>query len=695
MYRPRLFAARPLLGLLLVIIVGAGVWSSAESASAQGGPPTKPAVHTITGLHQGLRVYWYESSGDGGSATTGYEVHYRAKGAKAWTDARHTGTSQPAVITGLSFNTTYEVRVRALNANGAGPWSTVESRRTARNDGRPDQPWPPRLTPGAGQVEVSWSAPDYTGGRAITGYHVRYTTDAAATWQSWAPRGNRLITGTTTTISGLGGGVTVGVVVAAVNARGQGGYSSPIADATPASAASPPPAPSLRLTPLGGALRVSWSAVSAQPQVSAYELQYQSIAWKESNWPVGWTASGASLGADAILYLHEELSPDRRYRYRLRASNDAGAGEWSAVVPQAGLQPRPGRPTLRAHTAASGSVKLSWIKGPASATPWAYRWLREDGVWGHWTRIAGSNAETTEHVVSGLTEDVRYQFLLRAYNASGAGSASDPVSAVAGLTPTVPSQRETLFYDDLDSAGSATEDGSYAFLSDADDLTSGATSFAQIGNALALLLNTTGYAARDYTDTLANVQVGDKLTWLPYGECWYHFRVTAILSQPPLPTRQLFRIQPVAQEQCGFTTAQEGATSYLGVARANVASFEWGSAPNEPVVGSDGIRILPEQYPVEGGHTYRLTGWDRPTRVVIDLPAGIRLQSLGGTWDHYGGLFVTYRDLASGAWFWLYPHSGKHAGFYVPIPEGATEPPRDVVDRFEELVDSIRVQASP
>ena len=223
-----------LLGLVLLMGLAAAVWSSADDVSAQGGLPTRPAVHTITALHQGLRAYWYESSEDGGSVITGYDVEYRSVGTEQWTDAGHTGTSQPSVITGLRFNTSYEVRVRARNANGAGPWSSVESRRTSRDDGKPDRPWPPTLEPGDERIEVSWTAPAYTGGRPITGYHVRYTTDNAATWRTWAPGGNRRITGTTTTITGLVNGVTVGVAVGAVNARGQGLYSLPFSEAAPA-----------------------------------------------------------------------------------------------------------------------------------------------------------------------------------------------------------------------------------------------------------------------------------------------------------------------------------------------------------------------------------------------------------------------------------------------------------------------------
>jgi hypothetical protein len=673
-----------LLGLVLLLGLAAGVWLSAVSIGAEDGLPTRASVHTITALHQGLRVYWYEPGEDGGSAITGYEVEYRSLGAEQWTDAGHTGTSQPAVIAELRFDTAYEVRVRARNANGAGPWSTVESRRTSRDDGKPDPPWPPTLEPGDGRLKVSWTAPAYTGGRPITGYRVRYTTDNAATWRTWAQGGNPLITGTSTTITGLDGGIAVGVAVGALNARGQGRYSSPIAEATPAPAASPPPAPTLRVTPMNQALYVSWSPVSAKPPVGAYELEYQWIGWNESDWLAGWSRVGASLGSDAVGYPHRNLSPDRRYRYRLRASNDAGAGDWSAVVPQAGAQPRPDKPRLAAQTAASGSVKLSWSSGPASATHWEYRWLREDGVWGRWTRIAGSDAETTEHVVSGLTEDARYQFLLRVQNASGTGPASTPVGAVAGLTPTKPGDRETLAYTKIDSVGGAVQAGSYALLKSTDDLTSGIANFSDAPTATGLLVNTIGYAGRSYADFLDNVAVGLRFTWRVSATCWSAYKVTALLNDPTAPARKLFAVQSVAQDPCTFRIGD--------LRRGRISRLVWGPPPSEPIIGADGIRILPHRYPVEGGHTYRIRDYEGVGRITIDVPRDMRLIYTGSAEEFGGQITVSLKDESSGAILAIDYDTGEEVGRYIPEDCCSNGVTRDVVAMFDELVASARVQ---
>ena len=454
----------------------------------------------------------------------------------------------------------------------------------------------------------------------------------------------------------------------------------------------PPPRPTLGTVLHGAsdgvALRLSWAAVSAVPSVRTYELQYQTTAWNAISWPDSWTTINDTIAAGATGYLHRNLDSNQRYRYQLRARNGVDAGEWSRTFPEVGL--RPGAPLLVARTAASGSVALSWSAKPAGATRWEYRWRQEGNSWSAWTTIVGSEAATTEHTVAGLTEDARYHFQLRARTANGASPASAIVSAVAGLTPTAPSERESLFYDDLDSASGATRPGSYAFLKSANDLTSGATTFAEVSTAEALLLNTSGYGGRDYAEVLSTVQVGDRITWPPYSRCWYHYRVIEILTDPPPPARKLLRITLHSEDPCGAAAARAGtAKGEFDESRSNVTAFGWDPPPNEPRVGADGIRILPGRYPAEGGRTYRLMEWDHPTPIVIDVPDGMQLITRGGLWSH-GPTLYTYVDEATGSSLWLEPQTGLHADYSVQTPDGREGLAAAVAARFDAIIASIR-----
>ena len=435
-------------------------------------------------------------------------------------------------------------------------------------------------------------------------------------------------------------------------------------------------------------LRLSWTAVSAVPSVSAYELRYQATAWDAAGWPDAWTAVDDAIAGSATEYVHRNLDSHRRYRYQLRARNGVDAGEWSRTFPAVGL--RPGAPLLEARTAASGSVALSWSAGPAAATSWEYRRKPADGSWGVWTTIAQADASSAAYTVAGLTEDARYHFQLRAHTASGAGPASATAIAVAGMTPS--GEGRSLYYDDLDSTGGAARPHAYAFLKDADDLTSGAATFAEVSSAEALLLNTDGYG--DYADFLSTVQVGDRFTWNLYGGCWYHYRVTAILADPPPPERKLFRIALVTEDPCSVVAARDdNAKSYFNEYRDRYVTFGWNlPPPSEPLIGADGIRIFPLDYPVEGGHTYRLSEWGSPRPVVIDVPAGMRLIDRGSSDDW----IVWFEDEASGAWLGLRSWTGREESRGdIPAEQGSGSETRNVGALFDAIVASARVQPLP
>ena len=436
----------------------------------------------------------------------------------------------------------------------------------------------------------------------------------------------------------------------------------------------------------GAAVQLGWTAVTEGSAVCAYELRYQAADWEADSWPDSWTAISETIGDGETEYRHSDLDPARRYRYQLRALNNLGAGDWSRAFPEAGV--RPNAPALTARTAASGSVALSWVPGASGALRWEYRQRSADGGWGDWAAIVGSDASTADHAVTGLTEDARYRFQLRAVRVGGPGPASATAAAVAGLAPTVPSGRAPIFYDDLDSAGGATARGSYAFLTDAADLASGATTFAGVSGAEALLFNERGYVDRDHAEVLAAVEVGDRITW--FAGCWYHYRVTEILADPPAPARKLLRIALEAEDPCGATAAQRSDPTYFNEARDRHVFFGWeDDPPNEPEIGPDGIRIIPHKHAADGGHTYRLYRRGQPTSLVIDVPSGMQLIDLGAP-RSYGPALNTYEDEVSGSFLWLSPYTGRHAGYLMKTPDSWTDTPADVAARFEALIASVR-----
>ena len=89
-------------------------------------PPVKPAAPRVSATPEGpntLFVEWTAPGNAGRPPIETYDVRYRKGTSGGWTDGPGDVTQTRATITGLDEASTYQVRVRAANAEGDGPWS--------------------------------------------------------------------------------------------------------------------------------------------------------------------------------------------------------------------------------------------------------------------------------------------------------------------------------------------------------------------------------------------------------------------------------------------------------------------------------------------------------------------------------------------------------------------------------------------
>ena len=80
-----------------------------------------------------LKVIWYAPD-DTGDGVTGYDVQYKKSTAVSFTDHSHTDTTTSTEIESLDDDMSYQVRVRARNGVGNGPWSLSSAGSTNKKD---------------------------------------------------------------------------------------------------------------------------------------------------------------------------------------------------------------------------------------------------------------------------------------------------------------------------------------------------------------------------------------------------------------------------------------------------------------------------------------------------------------------------------------------------------------------------------
>ena len=166
-------STHPMYGLSGVFQVAAAMVTTVPDA------PTA-LVATASGSTQ-INLSWTAPASTGGSAITGYKIEVSPNGTSGWTDqvANTNSTATTYAHTGLASGDTRHYRVSAINANGSGAASNVDSATTGTTV--PGAPSGLTATAsGSTQINLSWTAPASTGGSAITGYRIEVSPNGAS-----------------------------------------------------------------------------------------------------------------------------------------------------------------------------------------------------------------------------------------------------------------------------------------------------------------------------------------------------------------------------------------------------------------------------------------------------------------------------------------------------------------------------------
>ena len=423
---------------------GTGAPSNVDSATAGATAPGAPTGLTATASGTtAINLSWTAPGSTGGSAITGYKIESSSDGGSSWTDqvANTSNTTTTYAHTGLMAGDTRHYRVSAINTNGTGAPSNVDSATTATS--APGAPTGLTATAsGTTAINLSWTAPGSTGGSAITGYKIEVAPDGT----SWTDQvANTSNTTTTYAHTGLMAGDTRHYRVSAINTNGTGAPSN-VDSATTATSA--PGAPTgLTATASGTtAINLSWTAPGSTggSAITGYKIEVAPDG-------TSWTDQVANTSNTTTTYAHTGLMAGDTRHYRVSAINTNGTGTASNVDATAPGAPTgltatasattdataPGAPTdLTATASGTTAINLSWTApgstGGSAITGYKIE-VAPDGT--SWTdQVANTSNTTTTYAHTGLMAGDTRHYRVSAINTNGTGTASNVDSATTDAT---------------------------------------------------------------------------------------------------------------------------------------------------------------------------------------------------------------------------------------------------------------------
>ncbi|KAI4795542.1 hypothetical protein KUCAC02_029815, partial [Chaenocephalus aceratus] len=154
-----------------------------EFILAQADVPSSPYSVRLSAVSQRLAtVTFMKPDSHGGVPISFYLVQYKDVGSQEWRDVKSHSIQTTVVLTALEPNTTYEVRVAAVNGKGQGEFSHTESFQTLPIR----EPSPPAVhgQRGMGKAYRLGLVKQDDGGMPIVEYIVKYRTDKEEQWMT-------------------------------------------------------------------------------------------------------------------------------------------------------------------------------------------------------------------------------------------------------------------------------------------------------------------------------------------------------------------------------------------------------------------------------------------------------------------------------------------------------------------------------
>ena len=288
-------------------------------------------------------------------------------------------------------------------------------------------------------VRLSWLAPSFNGGEAVSDYVIEYaTTSAGSNALVWTTFADGVSVATTATVTGLTNGTQYQFRVSAVNAVGRGAASSTVTVAPVyAGVAGAPRA----LTAVAGRMKLtlSWQSPLSNGGFTITDYAIETSTDSGTTWTR--FADSVTIATSATLMVP---TGNVTYQVRVRAVNSFGLGEASNIAeatPTANGGPSAVRNVVATATLLGASV--SWTtpldNGGGAITEYVVDYTT-DGE--NFTGARRLSAFTRSAIFTGLAGGVQHTIRVRAMNLFGTGV--EGTAVVTPIAPTVPSAPRSL-----------------------------------------------------------------------------------------------------------------------------------------------------------------------------------------------------------------------------------------------------------
>ena len=412
--------------------------------SAGTGRPSRSASATtfdVPGEPTGLRaeangstqidLRWSAPRNDGGSPITGYRIEF-SDDRDSWNvEVSNTGSTATTYShTGLSPGTTYYYQVSAINEWGTGAYSAPAQGTTDAT-----VPGPPlnlaAEADGQKRIDLAWDPPADDGGADVTGYRIEVSSNGT-TWSNLVRNTGR--SATTYAHTGLEPGTTRHYRVSAINSAGTGEPSDTASATTEAQVPGAPTALGARKSRTSPTTQIdlSWTAPADDggAEITGYRIQVDTAdTWEDVE---------LNTNSADTEYTHTRLDPGVEHRYRVRAINAAGEGNWSNIASAATDPTVPDEPTgLAAEADGPTRIDLSWTapgyNGGALVSGYRIEVSADGG--GTWTVLSANTGRArTSFTHTGLEPATTRHYRVSAINRAGTGEPSNIAHATTEAT---------------------------------------------------------------------------------------------------------------------------------------------------------------------------------------------------------------------------------------------------------------------